>query len=167
MKPYKLTIHLFKNQKHRATKQRSTGIFTTIIVYCKVVINHIVLRLYKHSCNLFPPVTDDEHGGVWNMFYRIKNVVVFLKFWFSDNARKMIPLNISCLYSSIFRFLFRVWLVLLQQVLTCHIFRVRDLTVLSKLNTQIRSEKLTETAGLFVYNACGRKRSVLVYTHFL
>ena len=39
-----------------------TGIFTTIIVYCKVVINHIVLRLYKHSCNFFPPVTDDERG---------------------------------------------------------------------------------------------------------
>ena len=24
----------------------------------------IVLRLYKYLCNLFPPVTDDEHGGV-------------------------------------------------------------------------------------------------------
>ena len=45
-----------------------TGIFTAIIVYCKVVINHIVLRLYKHSCNLFPPVTDGEQWGVWNMF---------------------------------------------------------------------------------------------------
>ena len=40
------------------------GIFTAIIVYCKVNINHIVLRLYKHSCILFPPVTDDEHEGV-------------------------------------------------------------------------------------------------------
>ena len=44
--------------------QLNTGIFTAVIVYCKVVINLIVLRLYKRSCNLFPPVTDDEHGGV-------------------------------------------------------------------------------------------------------
>ena len=51
-----------------------TGIFTTIIVYCKVV-----LRLYKHSCNLFSPVTDDEHGGVWNMPHNIRNVLIFLK----------------------------------------------------------------------------------------
>ena len=59
-----------------------TGIFTTIIVFGKVVNGYkvVVLRLYKHSCNLFPPVTDDEHGGVWNMSYSIKNVFTFLKF---------------------------------------------------------------------------------------
>ena len=32
--------------------------------------------IYKHSCNLFPPVTDDEHGGVCNMSYSIKNVLI-------------------------------------------------------------------------------------------
>ena len=36
------------------------------------IINHNLLffkRLYKHSRNLFPPVTNDEHRGVWNMSY--------------------------------------------------------------------------------------------------
>ena len=46
-----------------------TGIFTTVIVYGKSNINLIVSRIYKHICNLFPPATDDEHGGVWNMSY--------------------------------------------------------------------------------------------------
>ena len=41
-----------------------TGIFTAIIVYCKVVKKHFFDFISTYISNLFPPVTDDEHGDV-------------------------------------------------------------------------------------------------------